>query len=200
MIRKKHGMRKCIEYACWVNMKQRCYNPKSPIYKYYGGSGVTVCERWKDDFAAFLEDVGPRRSLEYSLDRYPNARGNYEPGNVRWATDEEQARNRPGYNVNVEWRGVIKTVTQWEKDLGFGADVLANRLRTGWDVSEAFTAPVSPLVRPSKRSKHPGVVLHECGSYCAYVGVGKSRKYIGMFKTIEQSQKAIQKWNEAPLE
>ena len=75
-------------------MIQRCENPNVAGYQeYYGGCGVTVCPQWKD-FAVFYADVGPRPSPTHSIDRYPNNDGNYEPGNVRWATPKQQVENR----------------------------------------------------------------------------------------------------------
>jgi hypothetical protein len=75
-------------------MKARCLNPRHLGYKNYGGRGVIICERWLRSFEAFVQDVGPRPGPEYTLDRYPNADGNYERGNVRWATRLEQAHNK----------------------------------------------------------------------------------------------------------
>ena len=180
-----HGMCGRIEYRCWKGMNQRCHNPSNPLYRYYGAKGIVVCEQWRRSFVQFLSDVGPRPSLEYSLDRFPNASGNYEPGNVRWATDTQQARNKPDYNVNIEWRGQIKTVGEWTAELGFSKDLLRQRLASGWDVEEAMTTAASPLVRPSKRIAHHNVNRHACGHYCVYSGSGKSRKYVGMTPTIE---------------
>jgi hypothetical protein len=80
------------EYRIWYAMKDRTLNPKSPAWDDYGGRGITVCDRWRDSFEAFLADMGPRPS-GLTLDRKNND-GNYEPGNCRWATWAEQNNNR----------------------------------------------------------------------------------------------------------
>jgi hypothetical protein len=88
------------EYTAWVGMINRCTNPRSTSWKYYGGRGITICSRWRNDFKTFLADMGPRppstpgrkRSL-YSIDRFPDKNGNYEPRNCRWATQEQQVQN-----------------------------------------------------------------------------------------------------------
>lgn len=82
------------EYRAWQHAKSRCFNPRVWNYEEYGGRGITMSEDWKNSFENFLKDMGPRPSNNYSLDRYPNNDGNYEPGNCRWATSSEQAFNR----------------------------------------------------------------------------------------------------------
>lgn len=92
----KHGGAKgghTVEYNAWAKMRQRCYNPKDHKYPNYGGRGITVCERWNSDFAAFLADMGPRPSPTHSINRINND-GNYEPSNCNWATPKEQSNNR----------------------------------------------------------------------------------------------------------
>lgn len=92
--RATHRLTRTPEHVAWSSMLQRCENPKNPNYPNYGGRGISVCERWRASFEAFLTDVGPRPSPKHSIDRHPNNDGNYEPGNVRWATISEQAWNK----------------------------------------------------------------------------------------------------------
>lgn len=87
-----HGMSGSPEYSIWAGMLQRCNNPYKTEYKYYGGRGIKVCSEWHT-FENFYRDMGPRPSVTHSLDRI-DCNGDYEPGNVRWATAFEQWQNR----------------------------------------------------------------------------------------------------------
>lgn len=92
----KHGeshFGRTAEYTAWKNIKARCFNPKNDKYAYYGGRGITMAPEWIDDYEAFLSHIGRRPSPEHSVDRIDND-GNYEPGNVRWATPLQQRHNR----------------------------------------------------------------------------------------------------------
>jgi hypothetical protein len=81
------------EYRTWASIKCRCFNPKQAAWKWYGGRGITMCEKWKNSYLAFLADVGRKPKPKYTLDRIDN-NGNYEPGNVRWTTYHQQMLNK----------------------------------------------------------------------------------------------------------
>lgn len=87
------------EYSAWVGMKDRCYNENNKCYSRWGGRGITVCDEWLHDFNAFLSYIGEKPDSRYSLDRI-DVNGNYEPGNVRWATPSQQQTNRRDNTIN----------------------------------------------------------------------------------------------------
>lgn len=95
-IRHGHSVRgrKSAEYNIWTGIIQRCENPNVKAFPRYGGRGIKICAEWRSSFEAFLRDVGPRPSSQHSIDRFPDNDGNYEPGNVRWATQSEQCLNK----------------------------------------------------------------------------------------------------------
>jgi hypothetical protein len=121
-------------------MKDRCENPASKSWSSYGGRGIRVCDEWRGDFVAFLRYVGSRPSSRHSLDRINNE-GHYEPGNVRWATSQEQGSNTRR-NRNLTFRGETRTFSEWADALGIKRSTLYMRLRAGLTVEEALTKPV----------------------------------------------------------
>ncbi|MGE5611440.1 MAG: hypothetical protein ACM359_19480 [Bacillota bacterium] len=86
----------------WSHAKARCYNPGDTKYRQYGGRGIKMCERWRDDFSAFYLDMGPCPP-GWTIDR-TNVDGDYEPGNCAWADSRQQARHRTD-NVHIEFEG-----------------------------------------------------------------------------------------------
>lgn len=140
---RRHGMRQSPTYGIWAGMRERCQNVNAPAYANYGGRGIKVCDRWKK-FENFIADLG-ERPAGMSLDRIDND-GNYEPGNCRWATREEQNNNQRK-TVWLEHRGERKTKTQWARALGISLSTLHNRLKVGWSVAAALDTPVRALRR-----------------------------------------------------
>lgn len=125
-------------YARWNVMHQRCSNPKSGGYRFYGARGIRVCERW-NSFEAFLEDVGEMPSPQHTLDRIDNE-GNYEPGNVRWASRCEQARNRRS-TAQITINGETKCLKAWALERGLNYGTVKSRYQSGWPVERLFDAP-----------------------------------------------------------
>lgn len=135
-----HGMYGTPEYRTWGQMLVRCYRVTGQAYRRYGGRGITVCSRWRKSFAVFFEDVGFRPSTQHSIDRIDNEK-NYEPGNVRWATRSQQARNRRN-NRLLTFQGETKPLVAWAEEHEMAQHTLSERLRHGWTVERALTEPV----------------------------------------------------------
>lgn len=119
-----HGLSGLPEYRVWWSMRARCRNPKDKNWPYYGGRGVTVWPVWDKSFVPWFEYMGRKPSRRHTIDRIdPN--GNYEPGNVRWATWKQQARNKRG-----SWCVGGKTQAQWAKELGISQSAVSRRFKT----------------------------------------------------------------------
>lgn len=137
----KRSTNRTPTYRSWAMMVNRCRNQNCPAYENYGGRGIKVCDRWLD-FANFLSDVGERPSMKHSIDRFPDNNGNYEPGNCRWATSSQQARNTRANHI-VEWDGKKQILSDWAKELGISVTLLSARLgRLGWSIEKTMTTPV----------------------------------------------------------
>lgn len=127
------------EYVIYRKMLERCSSPRHVHFSNYGGRGITVCDRWRSSFEAFLEDMGKRPSRDHTLDRRDND-GPYSPANCRWATRNEQNQNTRR-NRLVAYRGEIKTASQWAREHGIRPSRLITRLWQGWTIERALSVP-----------------------------------------------------------
>jgi hypothetical protein len=130
-----------VEYRVWSGMKVRCLNPNFKDWHLYGGKGISVSLAWRDSFETFFRDVGPRPSPNHSLDRFPDALGNYELGNVRWATSREQANNWAFRNKKYSFNGASLTLSEWARQLDITRESLRDRIKSGWSLERALTTP-----------------------------------------------------------
>lgn len=134
-----HGRTGTVEHHTWTTMKQRCHNPTDKQFHRYGGRGITVCERWRDNFEAFLEDMGLRPANKTSIDRIDNSKG-YEPGNCRWADDIEQHNNKRNNRIlTIDTESA--TVAEWARRSGTDMYRIHGRLAQGWSAQEAVFGP-----------------------------------------------------------
>lgn len=133
---KHHGLSRRPEYAIWNGIRQRCFNPKRPEYARYGAKGITMYPGWVKDFQAFFSYLGERPSPTHSVDRIDGRQG-YFPGNVRWATPEQQAQNstiaRP-----ITYQGRTMTVSEWARETGIGFTTLIARLNRNFPLDAVF--------------------------------------------------------------
>lgn len=137
-----HGFSQTAEYRAWQAMVKRCTDPENAAWADYGGRGITVCERWRNSVAAFIEDMGAKPTEFHELDRENNDKG-YEPDNCRWVLRDINNRNRRSNRI-VEWRGQQKTLVEWCEITGLAFTTLKWRLDNGWSVDRAMTEGVGP--------------------------------------------------------
>jgi hypothetical protein len=126
-------------------MKKRCENQNATGFQNYGGRGILICEKWRD-FPSFVADVlasiGERPTMQHTLDKINNS-GNYEPGNIRWATKSEQARNRRN-NHRLTAFGKTQTLEEWASEMGIPKSTLFNRIKRGWPDEDVIAKDVHP--------------------------------------------------------
>ena len=134
-----------IEYHAWLSMRRRCFNRNDRAYALYGGRGITICKFW-NRFENFLLEMGRKPDPSYSLDRI-NGDGNYELSNCRWATAKEQGRNKRRA-VRVMHKGRRVLLSDLAEKYGVRLNTVHGRLRRGWSLEKALTAPVQKCIRP----------------------------------------------------
>lgn len=152
-----HGLSKKIpEYYVWMGMKQRCSNPNHNAFHNYGAKNIKVCDRWLHSFPNFYNDMGPRPSKFYTIERTDN-NSDYSPRNCIWATRREQARNT-AQNHKISFNGETMILTDWAEKLKINRGTLKTRIcQLGWSTERALTTPVNISKR---RKDHPSTNLY----------------------------------------
>ena len=136
-----HGCTGTQAYKAWLNMKRRCYDVNNNRYKNYGGRGISVSPRWITNFESFIAYIGEHPGKGYSIDRI-NVDGNYEPGNVRWATTKEQGNNTTT-TIYFDYLGCKKSLVALSNLSGLSPSTIKARIIVyGWSVDKAVTAPL----------------------------------------------------------
>jgi hypothetical protein len=130
-------------WSTWHNAKHVCNNPNNRQWSCYGGRGITVCAEWENDFWAFADwmdnNLGPRPGCSsiWVLDRINNNKG-YKPGNLRWATRQEDSNNRRT-NHYISYKGTKKTFAEWSREVNVPLTTIWSRIiDKGWSISEAL--------------------------------------------------------------
>lgn len=132
----------CPVYNRWHGMMDRCFNPKSQNWENYGARGITVHPDMRT-LQGFLDVMGLPPTEGHQVDRYPDNSGNYEMGNVRWATASQNLENQRR-NIRLTFNGRALTMSQWARELGMSRHMLWARLnKHGWTVEQALTLPKS---------------------------------------------------------
>lgn len=140
--RRTHGeSNKTKEYSIWLGIRRRCCEETYHAYGNYGARGIKMYEPWRVSYKEFLNyvlvNIGRCPTLWHSIDRINND-GNYEPGNIRWATAMEQSRNKR-INVWIEFNGKKMILQDWANEYGILSDTLAWRLKHGYKIEDALS-------------------------------------------------------------
>lgn len=133
------------EYRIWKGMNKRCSCPSDSVFRFYGGRGIRVCDRWSRSFVSFLEDMGPRPSTKHTIDRIDPS-GNYEPRNCRWLLGAKQNRNRRD-TVYLTIQGETKPLAEWAEQFGIPASRIHKRLAAGFDHEHALFRKRDPTYK-----------------------------------------------------
>ena len=142
-----HGMTKTSIFQKWSSMIMRCKNPKAKNYYLYGGRGIKVCDRWLT-FENFYADMGAEPSPHHSVDRI-NVNGDYEPKNCRWATREQQGRNKRN-NRLITINGRTQCTAEWAEESGVSRNTIELRMKRG--ISGADLISPDPVLRPTSKN------------------------------------------------
>jgi translation initiation factor 1 (eIF-1/SUI1) len=144
-------------YRIWTDMCRRCLKASRHEYKNYGGLGISVCQDWIDSFKAFSEwALKNGYSDELTIDRI-NPYGNYEPSNCRWITIQDQQRNRKNHVIIIV-EGIAKKAWEWEEITGISAEVIRQRIASGWNPKRAVSEKIHIEFSHPKEKREENVI------------------------------------------
>lgn len=180
----RHGMYGTRPYGIWTGMKRRCYNKNDPTYQRYGKNGIKMCNKWKNSFMGFWEDMKDDYSDELQIDRINSSKG-YSKKNCRWATLKQQSNNKKNVKL-YEYNDKKMNMKDWDKELGFrGGTVRARIKEYGWSVEKALTTRKIGKGYSFDKSRN---------KYIVEIGYKKKRYFVGRFNTEEEAIKAHNKF------
>ena len=135
-----HGLSHSRIYSIWSDMKRRIFNSNHQYYRLYGGKGLSMDEKWVNDFQEFYNwSMDNGYSDDLTIDRIDNNKG-YYPYNCRWTTTVVQANNT-SRNHYIEINGETRTLAEWCKFYNRNYDMVRNRISLGWDKDRWFIPP-----------------------------------------------------------
>ena len=126
-------------YQSWRSFKSRCNRTRAWNYSRYGGAGITYDQSW-DSYDNFLLDMGEKPNNCTSIDRI-DSKGNYEPGNCRWADSTSQSENRPGFVRSIKYEGNNYTISGLARKFNINREMLKYRINNGWEIDDAVNIP-----------------------------------------------------------
>lgn len=175
---KTHGMTDTPLFHCWQSMRSRCNNPKNKEYHLYGGRGISVCPEWNDsnNFIKWALEHGYQEGL--TIDRI-NVNGNYEPSNCRWATIQEQARNKRNTRY-IHFEGKYMPIRDVADITGINASTIIQRLdKRGWD--EYSAAHLPPNSKPAYNPRMRQTILTDIntGNTLIFQNTAEASRYLG---------------------
>jgi len=183
---KIHGMSGHPAYCSWQQARDRCRNPNNEeAWPMYGGRGIKFSEAW-NDFSAFWAEMGATWKKGLTLDRI-DVNGNYEPGNCRWATAEEQASNRRDNRMVTASNGEKTTLKRAAKIAGIPYATVQARVRYGWDEKDLFL----PSTRTGAQARLAHIdKLKSQGGKCACCGVDSKehKRVLGQHKKFSEDK------------
>ena len=188
----KHGMTGSPLWKVWQGMKARCYNPNATNYERYGGRGIFVCDRWKDSFENFFEDMGSTYQEGLELDRIDND-GPYSPENCRWVTPRENSRNRRS-NVYIDSTIGRKTVAELAEITGVDDYRLYRRVKRGVP-DEVAIIPEGKYEKALGSDEVKKVLLE-----AAWLDDQSEQQVLDIIETAETQKQAIDEWGFGPAE